>query len=175
MPPLEQQEAIPHPPGPIHPCASCEPGVAKMMRPSVCRRGHRQIRLMTREKCSRSVRPERARDPSRVASVRATAVPMSDKVWPIQGTAGTVAERLAGSLQVRTYIMSCERVGNFAVGSVAVSRKTSAPTKGFGAGGTAQRGNELGQPARALRSSPHRFGQVGKADDRGRHFPAHEP
>ena len=64
----------------------------------------------------------RVRGGKQAAWVCATAVLMSGKVWPIQGTAGTVAERLAGSLQVRWYIMSCEQVGNSVVGSVVVSK-----------------------------------------------------
>ena len=68
-----------------------------------------------------------ARGGKQAAWVCATAVLMSGKVWPIQGTASTVAERLAGSSQVRRYIMSCEQVGNSIAGSGAVS-KTSAPT-----------------------------------------------
>ena len=89
--------------------------------------GGSKNRLETCLNGTRSVRPERATDLSEIASVCATAVPMPGKVWPIWGTAGTVAERLAGSLQVRRYIVSCESVGNSVVGSGAVS-KTSAPT-----------------------------------------------
>ena len=68
-----------------------------------------------------------ATDLSEIASVCATTVPMSGKVWPIWGTDGTITERLAGSLQVRRYIVSCEPVGSSVVGSGAVS-KTSTPT-----------------------------------------------
>ena len=58
--------------------------------------------------------------------MRTTAVPMTGKVWPIRGTDGTITERLAGSLQVRRYIMAREQTGNSVAGSRAVS-KTSAP------------------------------------------------
>ena len=41
--------------------ASCEPCAVKMTRPSVCGPGCHKIKMMTREKCGRSVRPVHAR------------------------------------------------------------------------------------------------------------------
>ena len=47
---------------------------------------------------------------------------MSGKVWPIWGTAGTTAERLAEDLQVSSASMSCNQVTNSVVGSGVVQK-----------------------------------------------------